>query len=356
MRHQKLAALLLAISVMTAALPASAEVPYKDLGGRADTAAIQYLYDTHCLAFAGSDNFYPDQVLTRGEMAQLLYGSMAGFQQNATWIKNTRNRAESDAVSAMVQRGIMKSDRNGDFQLDAAVSREDFAVAVYNYLKYYQMADVDEKTAAYADEQDISGAALPMVQALHSKNIMNSKDNLFRPKQGITRADAADVVYRLMKSDGTYISHVAIATQAMKSISAEYGSMAAYFNVGTMYWQGDTLVLAVKGGAPKNLVKRLKDDVKPAGSVVLRSTKYSRADYDLLLNRAVRALVKKDGIRDYVGAEPDFAKEQVVLTVRRSVDPTVVENIDKEVGNGVVRIVVTPTLKQQAADTGNVAK
>ena len=49
----------------------------------------------------------------------------------------------------------------------------------------------------------------------------------------MTRADAAQVFYRFMHSDGDYTSHVQIETQVMKAINAEYGSVLAYFQRGT---------------------------------------------------------------------------------------------------------------------------
>ena len=71
-------------------------------------------------------------------------------------------------------------------------------------------------------------------------------DNYFHPKEGMTRADAVQVFYRLMHSDGDYTSHVQVESQLIKAINAEYGSVLAYFQRGTMYWDNDVLVLGIK--------------------------------------------------------------------------------------------------------------
>ena len=64
-----------------------------------------------------------------------------------------------------------------------------------------------------------------------------------------------------MHSDGDYTSHVQVESQVIKAINAEYGSVPIYFRSGTMYWDGDTLVLGIKGAPSKYLKQRLRDDV-----------------------------------------------------------------------------------------------
>ena len=78
------------------------------------------------------------------------------------------------------------------------------------------MADPDQDVTPYADEAQVSPAYAQAVAVLHSKNIMVPADGYFRPKEGMTRADAAQVFYRFMHSDGDYTSHVQIETQVMK--------------------------------------------------------------------------------------------------------------------------------------------
>ena len=351
MKFNKIAAALAAAALISV-MAVSANAPYNDINGIKDKMAIDYLYDCRCLNFVKSDSFLPDQVMTRGEVAQLLYDGMANYQQNTTWIKDVKSPADQDAVSALVKRGIMKVYPDGTFRSSEPVTREAFAGMIYNYLKYHQLADADGDVKAYTDAGEINPQLLPQIQVLKSKNIMVPADNNFRPKQGVSRAEAVSTLYHLLKSDKNYISHVAVETAALKCISAQYGSPQAYFSIGTLYWQGDTLVLGMKSGGDKMLQKRLKDEVHPTSAVVIKKAKYSRVDYDLLINRAVRTVVRAEGVRNYIGAMPDYANEKLTIMVRRPVSAAVVDKINKDIGQGVVQFEAVSELGKSAKSSG----
>ena len=69
---KKIAAFLAAAMLLSAS-PALADAPYTDLASMADRQAVDYLYDTQNLTFITGNSFEPNRVLTRGELAQLLY-------------------------------------------------------------------------------------------------------------------------------------------------------------------------------------------------------------------------------------------------------------------------------------------
>ena len=88
-RH-KIAAFLAAAMLLSAS-PAFADAPYTDLGSMADRQAVDYLYDTQCLTFITGNSFEPNRVLTRGELAQLLYnvaGNIPLVQPGAPALKD----------------------------------------------------------------------------------------------------------------------------------------------------------------------------------------------------------------------------------------------------------------------------
>ncbi len=337
MRCKKIAAVLAAAALMTA-LSVSAKAPYQDISSLADRSAVDYLYDNRCLNFVTTSDFLPSQIMTRSETAQLFYDSMANFQQSAAVYKDIVTQKEQDAITAVMKRGIMPAFDDGSFHAKDLVTREDFAVMVYNYLKYYHLSDTDSVVPAYADESAISPKARVAVQVLRSKNIMVQSNGMFQPQLGLSRSEAVGTMYQLLKSDNRYVSHVAVESAVLKAIAAEYGSPQAYFNTGTLFWEGDTLYLGMKGGASQRFTARLKEDVHPADAVVIRHAKFSRADYDLIMNRAIRTLVKAEGIQNYIGSMPDYSKEQVILLVRRPVEASVQNQLNTELGAGVVRI------------------
>lgn len=338
-RH-KIAAFLAAAMLLSAS-PAFADAPYTDLGSMADRQAVDYLYDTQCLTFITGNSFEPNRVLTRGELAQLLYnvaGNIPLVQPGAPALKDVSQGTAGDAMNAVAAQGILTGYQDGNFQPEAPVSREEFADVIYRYLQYSRMADPDQEVTPYADEAQVSPAYAQAVAVLHSKNIMVPADGYFRPKEGMTRADAAQVFYRFMHSDGDYTSHVQIETQVMKAINAEYGSVLAYFQRGTMYWDNDVLVLGIKGSPSKYLTKRIKDDVSKPEAVQIRRVSLSHSDYSQLMNRAIHTIVDKEGVQNYVGAVPDCVHEQIVVTVRHPVSKDTLAELSSRVGAGRVRL------------------
>ncbi|MDU3112860.1 MAG: S-layer homology domain-containing protein, partial [Megasphaera sp.] len=334
MVRQKIAAFLAAAMLLSAS-PALAEAPYTDLGTMADRQAVDYLYDTQCLTFITGNSFEPNRILTRGELAQLLYnvaGNIPLVQPGTSALKDVSQGTAGDAMNAVAAQGILTGYQDGNFQPEAPVSREEFADVIYRYLQYNRMADPDQEVTPYADEAQVSPAYAQAVSILHSKNIMVPADNYFRPKEGMTRADAAQVFYRFMHSDGDYTSHVQIESQVMKAINAEYGSVLAYFQRGTMYWDNDVLVLGIKGSPSKYLTKRIAEDVSKPEAVQIRRVSLSHADYSQLMNRAIHTIVDKEGVQNYVGAVPDYVHEQIVVTVRHPVSQATLSDLVSRVG------------------------
>jgi len=109
MKYIKAAVVLTAMALTAANVTAFARAPYTDIGNVAAETAINYLYDTKCLTFAGTVDirlFHPDQAITRGELAKLLCDTMPVFQ-TAGDINKIENpvQAGAKAVSAMLRCG-----------------------------------------------------------------------------------------------------------------------------------------------------------------------------------------------------------------------------------------------------------
>ncbi len=344
MVRNKIAAILAAAAILSVSA-VSADAPYTDLGSLTDRAAVDYLYDTQCLTFITGDTFEPNRVLTRGDLAQLLYNSAANIPLapvEAAGASDVPSGTAGDAMNSVAAQGILAGYQDGNFHPEEPVSREEFADVIYRYLQYNQLADPDQTVKPYADAASITPAYTRAIDVLHSKNIMVPADNYFHPKEGMTRADAAQVFYRLMHSDGEYTSHVQVESQLIKVINAEYGSVPIYFRSGTMYWDGDTLVLGIKGAPSKYLKQRIDTDVAKPQAIKIRRVSLSHSDYSQLMTKAIHCVVDSEGVQNYVGALPDYVNEQVVLTVRHPVSQATLAELAKRVGTGRVRLETAP--------------
>lgn len=105
-----------------------------------------------------------------------------------------------------------------------------------------------------------------------------------------------------------------------------------------MYWDGDVLVLGIKGSPSKYLKKRIAEDVSKPEAVEIRRASLSHSDYSQLMNRAVHSIVDSEGVQNYIGAVPDYVHEQIVVTVRHPVSRATLTELSKRVGAGRVRL------------------
>lgn len=336
-KRKKVLAVLTALVACTS-FSVFAAAPYTDLGGLKSRVAIDYLYDNNCLSFAPGTTFSPQQVLTRGDLAQLIYGTALNLPTAPLNFTDAPSPKANDAMAAVASHGILEGYADGSFKPDQPVTREEFAAVLYQYLKYCGLTDVSRTVAPYADQASIDAADLEAVQYLHNKNLMLSADNLFRPKDGITRAEAAETMYHVSHSDGDYVSHVDVERQVIRALNAEYGSMPAYFQQGTLYWDGNKLVLGMKTGPHMFPNQRLKRDVSRYDVLEIRPARFARSDYDQLMMRAINCIVSEEGVQNYIGAMPDYKAEQIDVIVRRPLAASTLQKLEERVGKGIVRI------------------
>lgn len=349
MKQKKLAVLLAAMTILSG-YTALAEAPFTDLGSLKSRAAVDYLYDNQCLDFVAGKTFAPQQVLTRGDLAQLIYSVALKLPESQVVFSDAPTPKANDAMAAVAAQGILKGYEDGSFHPDEPVTREEFAAVLYRYLKYCGIEDIENNVAPYADADSIAPENRTAVTYLQKKNLMTTEDNLFRPKEGMTREAAVETMYHMMHSDADYVSHVDVESQVIRALNAEYGSMPVFFQQGTLYWDGDKLVLGFKGAPRMFLKQRLKKDVSRYDVLEIRHVRFARAEYDQLLTRAINCIVSEEGVQNYVGAVPDYKNEKIDVITRRPLAETTVKKLDERVGKGIVRIhdVRTAALRPQA--------
>ncbi|WP_298761574.1 S-layer homology domain-containing protein [uncultured Megasphaera sp.] len=357
MKPKKLAALFVTFTLFSG-VTALAEAPYTDLGGLKSRAAIDYLYDNQCLDFAAGKTFAPQQVLTRGDLAQLIYSVALKLPESPLVFSDAPTPKANDAMAAMAAQGILKGYEDGSFHPDEPVTREEFAAVLYRYLKYCGLEEIENHQLPYGDIADVAPENRTAVEYLQRKDLMTTTDNLFRPREGMTRAAAAETIYHMMHSDADYVSHVDVESQVIRALNAEYGSMPAFFQQGTLYWDGDKLVLGFRGSPRMFLKQRLKKDVSRYDVLVFRHVRFARADYDQLMTRAINCIVSEEGVQNYVGSVPDYKNETIDVIVRRPLADTTVQKLNERIGKGVVRIhdVRTAAMRPQPASPAGETK
>lgn len=154
----------------------------------------------------GNGTYSPNATLTRAMLVQILYshagkpyvvGSTAAFSDvySGAWYEN--------AVKWAASQGIASGMGNGIFAPDAAITREQLAVMLYNYATRRGVGSVVSSGSGYpsfSDSGSISAWALNAVAAMQSSGIIAGKaGGGFDPKGGASRAETAQMLWNLLR-------------------------------------------------------------------------------------------------------------------------------------------------------------
>ena len=154
----------------------------------------------------GNGTYSPNATLTRAMLVQILYshagkpyvvGSTAAFSDvySGAWYEN--------AVKWAASQGIASGMGNGTFAPDAAITREQLAVMLYNYATRRGVGSVVSSGSGYpsfSDSGSISAWALNAVAAMQSSGIIAGKaGGGFDPKGGASRAETAQMLWNLLR-------------------------------------------------------------------------------------------------------------------------------------------------------------
>lgn len=151
---------------------------------------VKSLSDKKIITGYEDGSFCPSGSITRAEFAAIM--------QRAFNIAGTGESFEDvqpgewyfDAVSALSAKGLIKGS-DGRFDPQSSIKREDAALIIYRYLG----SPTDPKTV-FEDSDTISDYAKEAVASLADLGIINGyKDGTFRPKDSISRAEAAKIIY-----------------------------------------------------------------------------------------------------------------------------------------------------------------
>ncbi|MDR1204998.1 MAG: S-layer homology domain-containing protein [Peptococcaceae bacterium] len=179
--------------------------PFTDTKGHWAKSDIDFAARQGLLTGTSMTEFSPDTAITRGmfitalgrfsgaDMSAYTTSGFSDVRAGAYYLPYVEWAAAHQIVSASGVGG-------GRFDPGRSVTREEMAVMMYNYANAARYAlPVSPDSGAFADGADISAWALDAVQAMRQAGIIGGKPgNLFDPKGGATRAEAAAILRRFL--------------------------------------------------------------------------------------------------------------------------------------------------------------
>lgn len=334
----------LAASMSTGIFAASAASPMKDIDTYWGKTAIEYFYDNHYVS-GTNGQFRPNDDITREGIAAII-NNMLGDNAvvKTAGFSDVKGRWSERAISSLVDKQIMKGYSNNTFKPQQKITREEFAVIVYNYMSYKGI-NVGGQPVSYADGATISPWAKDAVSTLGAAGYMTGAYNRFNPKKYVTRGEAVNVLYRVVTGNTAASKEAAavqgsLESQVFKDIKDTYGSVKEFAKDGIMYWQGDKLRIGVKTQKNKEKLEQAiaGDKDIPAESVYVQSATYSYDDYKNLMAQAEKIYRATESTNASVNTDVDYLNEKVVLTVS-SISKTTQSNLNKALGSAL-RIVI----------------
>ncbi len=179
--------------------------PYDDMLGY-DWAekAVSVMYQLGALENIADESFLPGENVTRGDFVTMLVKVCALKSEGDAEAFKDVDESRYCYEPVMTARGLnlILGDEGGNFRPDESITRQDICTILFRTMRYMnkvrEMDDAQKYVGSFADNTDISEYALDSVAAMIRAKIIQGDDTgLIRPKDNMTRAEAAVVLNRV---------------------------------------------------------------------------------------------------------------------------------------------------------------
>lgn len=162
--------------------------------------AVTYVHEKGIISGVGDGRFEPNRYITRAEAAKIIALMLGKESRDSVPFEDVH---EDDwfypYVSGMYKRGIINGISKTEFAPHSFVTRQQMAVMVYNSVKN-DTGEESVSDANIADRDLIAPWAVNAVNYLYSKKIISGRiGGLFCPDDNMTRAEAATIIYNVIK-------------------------------------------------------------------------------------------------------------------------------------------------------------
>ena len=200
--------------------------------------------------------FRPNQPMTREEVAALFNnitddGTAAFLSSKFKDI--TSDRWSALAIESVARKNIISGYGDETYKPEKYMSRQEFAVVADNYLHYLGYTTEDPTALdniAYGDQKFVAPWAQDAVRELASLGFtLYTPGTLFNPEKYITRAEAAEIAYRMTQTEQSLAFHNTLFKQQVENKTAKIISKALNYDNdftkfrqdGALFWEAGQL-------------------------------------------------------------------------------------------------------------------
>ena len=276
--------------------------------------------------------FKPNEPLSREEAASLfsnMLGDTPSVMLASSFSDITSDRWSSLAIESVARANIISGYGDSTYRPEQYMSRQKFAVVANKFL-HYQGYHTEDPTALdnihFSDQKFIAPWAQSSVRELALFGFINySTTGLFNPEKYVTRAEAAEITYRLLFSKEAIAIQHTIQQQQMEEtaralIKKTFGENYDFHNRGAMFWRDGKLVISFTSTSDVKAITAetayIKDKHFLDNHIITTGT-YSLGDFDNLQTDAAYLYRQLEPHGTILGVTPTPNVDGLILTVDR---------------------------------------
>lgn len=297
--------------------------------------------------------FRPNQAMTREEVASLFNnltddGEVAFLSSKFKDI--TSDRWSALAIASVSRKNIISGYGDNTYQPEKYMSRQEFAVVADNYIHYLGYTTEDPTvldSIAYGDQKYIAPWAQDAVRELAYLGFTSyAPGTMFNPEKYITRAEAAEVAFRMTQTPQALAFHNALYRQEVENKTStiinrtlNYGNDFSQFRKdGALFWNDNKLhVTAVDKKDVKALTDAFTDAKDPQldATILVSQGKLTQAQLEEYQANAVSLYRSAEPKGNILAIAPLEDTSALVLTVNTISDATT-KAFKKQFGKRVI--------------------
>lgn len=179
-------------------------ISFADTTGHWAEAPIIWLSSRYIINGYNTKEFRPEQQITRAEFSSMLLRSLGLDEEEFVDVKGF-NDVDSyswyaNAIFNLSKRGIVNGFEDGNFYPNNTITREEMAAMIERTLSFKGQNTQPSSVTQVEDSKDISSWATSAVQFLYNQNIVQGRENNeFAPRENATRGETAAILMRMIK-------------------------------------------------------------------------------------------------------------------------------------------------------------
>ena len=284
--------------------------------------------------------FRPNQPMTREEVAALFNnitddGTAAFLSSKFKDI--TSDRWSALAIESVARKNIISGYGDETYKPEKYMSRQEFAVVADNYLHYLGYTTEDPTALdniAYGDQKFVAPWAQDAVRELASLGFtLYTPGTLFNPEKYITRAEAAEIAYRMTQTEQSLAFHNTLFKQQVENKTAKIiikalnydNDFTKFRQDGALFWEAGQLHASLTDQKKADLITNAitqAHDPQLDRAVVVSKGKLTQEQLEDYQSDAIALYQEKEPQGKILSITPNTDTSALLITVDSIQKPT----------------------------------